>query len=75
MVETQIPRTRTVTVELDDDVLLALQALAAKSDESIGAVLSRLAREALTTRNGVPQFPILPGGGPVTLELVNQLRE
>lgn len=70
------------TLTLDDDVLLAAKALAAQRNETIGDVISSLVRQALTpstphvaTRNGVPLLPRRPDGGPVTLEIVNTLRD
>ncbi len=69
------------TIDLDEDVLCAVKAIARERRVSMGKVLSDLAREALSrhtstdTRNGVPLFPIQPGAGVVTLELVNQLRD
>jgi hypothetical protein len=70
------------TLSIDDDILAAAKELAAKHRKSIGEVLSSLAREALTprkqtrrTRNGVPLLPAGPNAVPVTLELVNRLRD
>jgi hypothetical protein len=70
------------TLSIDDDILAAARELAAKQHKSIGEVLSSLAREALTppkqtrrTRNGVPLLPVGPNAVPVTLELVNRLRD
>jgi hypothetical protein len=70
------------TLSIDDDILAAAKELAAKQRKSIGEVLSSLAREALRprkqtrrTRNGVPLLPVRPDALPVTLELVNQLRD
>ena len=69
------------TIVIDDDVLLAAKSLAWERGLSTGKVLSELARQALAedsaaiSRNGVPLFPIQPGAGPVTLELVNRLRD
>jgi hypothetical protein len=70
------------TLSIDDDILAAAKELAAKQRKSIGEVLSSLAREALRprkqtrrTRNGVPLLPVSPNALPVTLELVNQLRD
>lgn len=69
------------TLDLDDDVLLAAKELARHRGVSTGKALSALARQALmprpmaTTRNGVPLFPIQPGAGVVTIDLVNQLRD
>ncbi|MEJ0003558.1 MAG: hypothetical protein WDN30_08310 [Pararobbsia sp.] len=54
------------------------------STPASGRVLSALARAALrsttigatpTVRNGLPVLPTPAGGRPVTLELVNQLRD
>jgi hypothetical protein len=67
------------TLDVEDDVLLAAKEIARQRGVSIGKALSDLARQALsrhdaaTTRNGVPLFPIQPGAGIVTLELVNEL--
>ncbi len=69
------------TLDIDEDVLLAMKEYAAQKGVSIGKVLSELARRALThapegaTRNGLPLFPVQPDAGVVTLELVNQLRD
>lgn len=71
------------TVNLDDDVLLAVQERARRERRSVGVVLSELAREALTgahrptppsrERHG---FAPLPRRGPaVSNALVDQLRE
>jgi hypothetical protein len=70
------------TVELEDDILYAVEELAQQQGVSIGKVLSDLARQALTkqqpsmtVRNGIPLFPIQPNAGSITLEVVNQLRD
>lgn len=70
------------TVTIDDDVFAAAKELAARERKSIGEVLSSLAREALRPekqtrrkRNGIPLLPVRPDAKPVTLELVNQLRD
>lgn len=69
------------TLDLEDDVLLAARAIARQRGLSMGKVLSDLARQALTqqpantSRHGVPLFPVQPDAGPVTLELVNRLRD
>lgn len=69
------------TVTIDDDVLERARAIAQLEDRSLGQVLSSLARKSLEQtatrareRNG---FLLLPdrGGPPVTLELVNRLRD
>jgi hypothetical protein len=70
------------TLTIDDDVLAAAKELADFQQQTVGAVISSLARKALTpsqpmwtTRNGVPQLPVRPGSKPVTLEMVNKLRD
>ena len=69
------------TLDLDEDVLLAVKEIARRRGVSIGKTLSDLARQALshqegaTTRNGVPLFPLRTEARVVTLELVNQLRD
>jgi uncharacterized protein (DUF2342 family) len=69
------------TLDIEEDVLLAVKEIARRQGVSIGKVLSELARQALsrqdagTACNGVPLFPIQPQAGVVTLELVNQLRD
>ena len=71
------------TLTIDDDVLAASKALAAREHKTIGEVISALARRALRpketarrkVRNGVPLLPSRVGARPVTPELVNQLRD
>jgi hypothetical protein len=71
------------TINIDDDVLLAVQERARREKRSAGDVLSELARDALTgrhraTKTGPPRhgFAPLPSrGGVVTNELIDQLRE
>ncbi len=70
------------TLDIDQDVLLAAKEMAKQQGISMGKVLSKLARQALTrpiaaadTRNGVPLFPYQPDAGVATLELVNRLRD
>ena len=69
------------TLDLEEDVLLAAKEIARQRGVSVGKVLSDLARQALThkvtggTRQGLPLFPVQPGAGVVTLELVNRLRD
>lgn len=67
------------TLAIDDDILAAAKHLAEREHKSIGEVISALARQGLSkgrasksVRNGVP---LLCGGAPVTLDLVNQLRD
>jgi hypothetical protein len=68
---------------IDDDVLAAAKRLAERERKTVGEVISALARQGLTRstrgvkaeRNGVPLLPVRRGGTPVTMELVNQLRD
>jgi hypothetical protein len=76
------PAVRT-TLDIDDDVLLAVKEIAASNGLPAGKVLSGLARKALErprsqvkVRNGVPLLPPRPPGSPVlTLDLIKQLSE
>jgi hypothetical protein len=74
------------TLDIDDDVLEAAKALARQTDRTAGAVLSELARRALTTASparrgkkdekGVGGFvPFESRGEIVTNEQINRLRE
>lgn len=71
------------TLAIDDDILAAAKHLAQREQKSIGEVISLLARQSLaptgrtarTERNGIPLLPRRKGAQPVTLELVNQLRD
>lgn len=70
-------------MDIDDDVLIAAKELAIAHGLTAGKVLSGLARKGLETpkkptkvRNGVPILPPRPAGSPpVTMALVNQLRD
>jgi len=68
------------TLNIDDHILMAVKSVAAQRGQSLGQVISRLLEKALgpdksmRIRNGVPIFP-KSGEGPVTMELVNQLRD
>ncbi|MBS0344642.1 MAG: CopG family transcriptional regulator [Proteobacteria bacterium] len=70
------------TLAIDDDILSAAKHLAEREHKSLGEVISMLARQGLQKaraakpmRNGVPLLPTQQAGVPVTLELVNQLRD
>lgn len=71
------------TLAIDDDVLAAAKHLAEREKKSLGEVISALARQGLSRgtrgarseRNGVPLLPSRKDAVPVTLELVNQLRD
>jgi len=71
------------TLAIDDDILTAARHLAEREQKSLGEVISELARQGLacgtrdskTVSNGIPLLPSLQAAVPVTLELVNQLRD
>ncbi|MEB3257702.1 MAG: CopG family transcriptional regulator [Cyanobacteriota bacterium] len=74
------------TLRLDDDVLASARVLARQRGESLGAVISELARRGLhqpppqcaspdTHRNELRLLPLRAEGAPVDLELVNSLRD
>ena len=71
------------TLTIDDDILAAAKHLAEREHKNIGEVISALARQGLSRstrvgkaeRNGIPLLPSRKGSVPVTLELVNQLRD
>lgn len=74
------------TLAIDDDILAAARHLAEREGRSIGEVLSELARQGLARqqrphrasggqRNGIPLLPHRAGAAPVTLDLVNRLRD
>lgn len=71
------------TLAIADDILAAAKHLADREQKSLGEVISTLARQGLTRstrgvraeRNGIPLLANRKGAGPVTLELVNQLRD
>lgn len=70
------------TLEIDDDVLLAVKEIARVRGHTAGRALSDLARSALDTpkrtykvRNGVPVIARRPGEPLLTMEIVNRLRD
>lgn len=69
------------TLSLDDDVLLAAKAIAGQQGRSLGEVISELARRSLqrpvsrAERNGIPLLASRPDSPPVTIDLVNALRD
>lgn len=69
------------TLNIDDDVLAAARSLAAQRQRPVGSIVSELVRQALTkrtstaNRGGVPLLPVKKGGQPVTMEMVNELRD
>lgn len=70
------------TLTIDDDVLETARVMADQGGESIGKVISALARRTLQAsrdyvvmHDGLPVLPGREGAPPVTLELVNRLRD
>lgn len=70
------------TLAIDDDVLVAAKGLATLQRKTVGEVISALVRQALKpsnshgeTRNGIALLPMRADAMPVTLELVNRLRD
>jgi len=69
------------TLDLEEDILLAAKEIARQRGKTIGKVISDLARQALThqvrvsRKHGLPQFPVQPDAGVITLDLVNSLRD
>jgi len=70
------------TLDIDEDVLFAAKEMARERKTTAGKVVSELVRKALTEKveftrseSGWPVLPVRPGSKPVTLELVNRLRD
>ena len=71
------------TSTIDDDVLAAAKGLAMRQRKTLGEVIAALSRHALQpsgsvargNRNGVTLLAVPAGAEPVTLALVNQLRD
>jgi hypothetical protein len=70
------------TLSIDDDVLAAIRHLAERRRQTVGEVLTELARQGLApagrrrgTRNGLPLLPRGAGSKAVSLALVNELRD
>ena len=69
------------TIAIDDDVLMAARAIARQRNESVGKIVSELARHSLRApmveaeRNGIPLLPVREKGVIVTSEIVNALRD
>jgi hypothetical protein len=69
------------TLDIDADILGIAKELAHQQKTSAGKVLSNLARQALKPRkapkfrNGIMLLERRPGSPPVTMELVNRLRD
>lgn len=70
------------TLDIDDDVLEAAKVLGRRTNKTAGAVLSDLARRALTTSSGKGSSRSVGGfvpfdsrGGVVTNDILDKLRE
>jgi hypothetical protein len=69
------------TIAIDDDVVTAAKAIARQRSETVGKVVSDLARKSLRPpaaageRNGVPLLPVRTPGVIVTPEIVSALRD
>ena len=70
-----------MTLNIDDDVLAAAKDIARRSDKTVDQVISETARTGLrgvplvAIRNGVPVILKGPNSRPVTMEMVNELRD
>jgi len=70
-----------MTLSLDDDVLLPAKAIAGQQGRSVGDVTSELARRSLqrpvsrAEHNGIPLFNSDPKPPPMTMDIVNVLRD
>lgn len=70
------------TLDIDDDMLAAARELATRKRSNMGAVVSELMRAALrrepetvVNRNGITVFARRGLSQPVTLDVVNRLRD
>jgi hypothetical protein len=70
------------TLDIDEDVLLAAKEMAALKRSSTGKIISELVRQSLSrsdavpaVRSGVLLLPERPGERPVSMDLVNRLRD
>lgn len=75
-----LPHVRTI-LNIEDDVLATLRALATRDRKPLGAVVSAMLRRAVeppikapkSTRNGIPLFPVSPNARVVTPEQIKEL--
>ena len=68
------------TLDIDDDVLLAVKDAAVREKLTIGRMISKIVRKAMTpapmvSRNGVLVFEAKPEAPLMTLEGVNRVRD
>lgn len=70
-----------ITLSIADDVLAAATAIGRERGATLGEVISELARKTLQQssakgiRNGIPLLPAGKRDKPVTLQIVNSLRD
>ncbi len=81
MYDAMMYRTMRTTLNIDNDLLALARTLARQQKSTTGAVISELAKEALSSKReiqmikGVPVFGKPRKGVKVTLDLVNKLRD
>jgi hypothetical protein len=69
------------TLTIDDDVLGAAKAIADRDSQTVGEVISALARTALRpsaapgVRNGIPLLPLGEGSAVITPAMVKALQD
>lgn len=73
------------TLDIEDDVLAAAKALAAREGSTAGRVISALARKGLAEADAAPDRPpwvlkdgvptVSSRGGPVTMEFIQQIMD
>jgi hypothetical protein len=69
------------TIVIDDDVLTAARAIARQRNQTVGKIVSELARHSLrppaagAERNGMALLPVRKKGVIVTPEIVDALRD
>jgi hypothetical protein len=70
------------TIDIEADVLQAAKELAAVHKKTLGEMVTELIRKGLErpasparVRNGIPLFPHRPGAPPITMAMVNALRD
>lgn len=71
------------TIDIEDDLLAFARQEADRNRKSIGAIVSSMMRKGLelptpserSPRTGILMLPHRPDGGPVTMEMVDRLRD
>lgn len=69
------------TLQIDDDLYMAMKSMAAAEDKTIGEVVSSLLRKALIPRDypeidaDLPSFRVSENASPLTLEMVREAEE